>query len=155
MREFTPWPEDDAARYRAAGIWRGVPLGEVLTEVARSEPVRVAAVDRRRRVTHGEVLKEANLVARGLLARGIRPGQRVLVQLPNVVEFLTVTVGMFRAGIIPVLVLPGHRHHEVEHLIAASSAVGYVTIDRFMGFDYRSLARHAAARPPAAGLIEN
>ncbi|MBA3780256.1 MAG: AMP-binding protein [Nocardioides sp.] len=153
MREFIPWQDEDAARYREAGIWRGVALGDALTVTAEVEPDRVAVVDRHRRVTHGEVLREADAVARGLLARGIRPGQRVLVQLPNVAEFLTVTVGMFRAGIIPVLALPGHRHNEVEHLVAAASAVGFVTIDRFLGFDYRALARHAATLPGVEHVV--
>mgnify|MGYP000869021415 FL=1 len=153
MDEFIPWPAADAARYRAAGIWRGVPLGEVLTEVARSEPGRVAAVDQHRRVTHGQLLQEADAIARGLLVRGVRPGQRVLVHLPNIVEFLTVTVGLFRAGIIPVFALPGHRHNEVKHLVAASAAVGYVTTDRFMGFDYRSLARQAMSSPGVENVV--
>ncbi|MET7439181.1 AMP-binding protein, partial [Streptomyces sp. NPDC005568] len=122
MDEFTPWSDEDAARYRAAGIWRGVPLGDALTAAAGTTPDRTAAVDRRRRVTHGQVRAEADEIARGLLARGVNPGDRVMVQLPNVVEFLTVTVGMFRAGIIPVFALPGHRTNEVRHLIEASGA---------------------------------
>lgn len=147
MDEFTPWSDEDAARYRAAGIWRGVPLGDALTEPALTSPDRTAAVDRRRRITHGEVRAEADEIAHGLLARGVRPGDRVVVQLPNVVEFLTVTVGMFRAGVIPVFALPGHRENEVRHLIEVSGAIGYVTAGRFQGFDYRTLARHAASLP--------
>lgn len=153
MDEFTPWSDEDAARYRAAGIWRGVPLGDALTETARVFPDRVAAVDRERRITHGEVRAEADDIARGLLALGVRPGDRVMVQLPNVVEFLTVTVGLFRAGVIPVFALPGHRESEVRHLIEASGAVGYVTTGRFQGFDYRTLARYAASLPGVRTVI--
>ncbi|MCE7079560.1 (2,3-dihydroxybenzoyl)adenylate synthase [Streptomyces sp. ST2-7A] len=153
MNEFTPWSDEDAARYRAAGIWRGVPLGHALTEAALLLPARTAAVDRKRRITHGEVRAEADDIARGLLAQGVNPGDRVMVQLPNVVEFLTVTVGLFRAGVIPVFALPGHRESEVRHLIEASGAVGYVTADRFQGFDYRALARHAASLPGVRTVI--
>lgn len=153
MDEFTPWSDEDAARYRAAGIWRGVPLGDALTEAGLTFPDRTAAVDRRRRITHGEVRAEADEIARGLLARGLNPGDRVMVQLPNVVEFLTVTVGMFRAGVIPVFALPGHRESEVRHLIEASGAVGYITAGRFQGFDYRTLARHAASLPGVRTVI--
>ncbi len=153
MDEFTPWSDEDAARYRAAGIWRGVPLGDALTEAALARPDRTAAVDRRRRITHGEVRAEADEIARGLLARGVNPGDRVMVQLPNVVEFLTVTVGMFRAGIVPVFALPGHRESEVSHLVEASGAVGYVTAGRFQGFDYRTVARHAATLPGVRTVI--
>ncbi|MQS02751.1 AMP-binding protein [Streptomyces sp. OF1] len=153
MDEFTPWSDEDAARYRAAGIWRGVPLGDALTEAALTFPDRTAAVDRRRRVTHGEVRAEADEIARGLLARGLKPGDRFLVQLPNVVDFLTVAVGMFRAGVIPVFALPGHRQNEVRHLVEASGAVGYLTAGRFQGFDYRTLAHHAASLPGVRTVI--
>ncbi|MFE5560588.1 (2,3-dihydroxybenzoyl)adenylate synthase [Streptomyces sp. NPDC056544] len=153
MDEFTPWSDEDAARYRAAGIWRGVPLGDALTEAGLTFPDRTAAVDCRRRITHGEVRAEADEIARGLLARGVNPGDRVMVQLPNVVEFLTVTLGMFRAGVIPVFALPGHRESEVRHLIEASGAVGYITAGRFQGFDYRTLARHAASLPGVRTVI--
>lgn len=130
-----------------------MPLGDALTEAGLTFPDRTAAVDRRRRITHAEVRAEADEIARGLLARGLNPGDRVMVQLPNVVEFLTVTVGMFRAGVIPVFALPGHRESEVRHLIEASGAVGYITAGRFQGFDYRTLARHAASLPGVRTVI--
>ncbi|WP_406724094.1 AMP-binding protein [Streptomyces sp. GD-15H] len=145
---FTPWPEEDADRYRRAGLWRGVPLGDALTAAAGTAPDAIAGVDRRRRITHGQVRAEADEIARGLLALGLRPGDRVLVQLPNVVEFLTVTVALLRSGIIPVLALPGHRRSEADHLAAASGAVAYMTVDRFQGFDYRTLARHLLRSRP-------
>ncbi|MFI2410434.1 (2,3-dihydroxybenzoyl)adenylate synthase [Streptomyces sp. NPDC018947] len=145
---FTPWPEEDAVRYRRAGLWRGVPLGDALTAAADTDPDAVAAVDRHRRVTHGRLRAEADEIAHGLLALGIRPGDRVVVQFPNVVEFLTVTVGMLRAGIIPVLALPGHRQVEIDHLVAASEAVGYVTVGRFQGFDHRTVARRLRETSP-------
>jgi 2,3-dihydroxybenzoate-AMP ligase len=139
---FTPWPHDDADRYRRAGLWQGVPLGNALTAAAATDPDATAAVDRHRRISHGRLRAEADEIAHGLLALGLHPGDRMVVQLPNVVEFLTVTVGMLRAGVIPVLALPGHRRTEIEHIAAAAGAVGYVTVDRFQGFDYRSLTRH-------------
>lgn len=146
--KFTMWPKDDAERYRRAGLWKGIPLGTALTAVAGKHPNATAGVDRYRRISHGQLRAEADKVAHGLLALGVHPGDRVVVQLPNVVEFLTVTVGMLRAGIIPVLSLPGHRRTEIEHLVEAAEAVGYVTIDRFQGFDYRKLARHLKETSP-------
>ncbi|MGW0915197.1 (2,3-dihydroxybenzoyl)adenylate synthase [Streptomyces sp. NPDC002784] len=152
---FTPWPEEDAERYRKAGLWRGVPLGNALTAAAGTTPEAIAGVDRRRRITHGQVRTEADEIARGLLALGLRPGDRALVHLPNVVEFLTVTVALLRSGIIPVLALPGHRRSEVEHLAAASGAVAYVTVDRFQGFDHRTLARHLLGIRPDLRCVIN
>ncbi|SFE62143.1 2,3-dihydroxybenzoate-AMP ligase [Actinopolyspora alba] len=146
--KFTAWPAADAERYRRAGLWQGVPLGTALTAMADEVPDATAGVDHHRRISHAQLRAEADEISRGLLATGIGPGDRVVVQLPNVVEFLTVTVGMLRAGIIPVLALPGHRRTEIEHLAEVAEAVGYVTTDRFHGFDYRRIARHLRETTP-------
>lgn len=137
---YVPFPADAAENYRAAGYWTGRALGDLLRETARKEPGRTALITDAGERSYAEVDAEADRMAHGLLALGIVPGDRVVVQLPNVPEFLTVLFGLLRAGIIPVLTLPAHRRAEIEHLAALSEAVGYVIVDRHGDFDYRELA---------------
>ncbi|WP_084538068.1 (2,3-dihydroxybenzoyl)adenylate synthase [Nocardia puris] len=147
---FVPFPEDAAASYRAAGYWTGRPLGDLLRETARRTPERTALLTGEGARTYTQVDAEADRMAHGLLALGIAPGDRVVVQLPNVPEFLTVLFGLLRAGIIPVLTLPAHRRAEIEHLAALSEAVAYIVADRQGDFDYRELA--TAVRPAVPSL---
>ncbi|MFG1796796.1 (2,3-dihydroxybenzoyl)adenylate synthase [Nocardia sp. NPDC049149] len=137
---YVPFPADIAETYRAAGYWRGQALGDLLRDTAQRHPDRAALHDADGTRSYAWLDAEADRMAYGLLALGIAPGDRVVVQLPNVPEFLTVLFGLLRAGIIPVLTLPAHRRAEIEHLTALSTAVAYICADRLGDFDYRELA---------------
>ncbi|RJO78885.1 2,3-dihydroxybenzoate-AMP ligase [Nocardia panacis] len=145
---YVPFPEADAAAHRAAGYWRGHPLDKLLRTAARLHPHRPALLDEVRAHSYAEIDGAADRMAHGLLALGIAPGDRVVVQLPNVPEFLTVLFGLLRAGIIPVLTLPAHRRAEIEHLAELSGAVAYIAADRVGDFDYRALAAEVRAAVP-------
>ncbi|MFI1825451.1 (2,3-dihydroxybenzoyl)adenylate synthase [Streptomyces sp. NPDC020412] len=144
---FVPWPDHLAAEYRRTGLWSGRPLGDLLHDSCVRNAERVAVVCGERRMTYAELSQRADRLAGGLLERGVKPLDRVVVQLPNVPEFVVVVFALLRAGVIPVLALPGHRRSEIAHLVEHSGAVAYVVQDRFGGFDYRQLAREVPGVP--------
>lgn len=137
---YVAFPAEAAQAYRAAGYWTGTPLGELLRAGASEHPERIALHTDDGTRDYAWIDAEADRIAHGLIALGIAPGDRVVVQLPNVPEFLTVLFGLLRAGAIPVLTLPAHRRAEIEHLAALSEAVGYIIADTYGDFDYRELA---------------
>ncbi|WP_406143820.1 (2,3-dihydroxybenzoyl)adenylate synthase [Streptomyces sp. NBC_01012] len=145
------WPADFAERYRAAGHWRGETFGGVLRERAAAHPDRVAVVDPasgRRAWTYGELDERASRMAAGFAARGIGPGDRVVVQLPNIAEFIEVVFALFRIGALPVYALPAHRETEIEYFCSFTEAVAYVVPDRHAGFDHLALASKVKERTP-------
>ncbi|MEJ2802768.1 AMP-binding protein [Comamonadaceae bacterium PP-2] len=143
------WPPEFVARYRAAGHWRGETFGAFLRARAQAHPERVAVVGSAgQRWTYAELDRRADAMACGLLAQGLRPGDRVVVQLPNVPEFISVVFGLFRAGILPLYALPAHRITEVEHFARTGEAAGYVIAERHDHFDYRTLAAELQQRVP-------
>ncbi|KJS54445.1 enterobactin synthase subunit E [Streptomyces rubellomurinus subsp. indigoferus] len=162
---FTPYPAEFAERYRAAGYWRGETFGRMLRERAAAHGERIAVVDpggasgppgrapRERRWTYAELDHRADRMAAGLLARDIRPGDRVVVQLPNTAEFFEVVFALFRIGALPVFALPAHRHAEIGHFCAFTGAAGYIVADLAGGYDYRELASRVRAENPALRLI--
>ena len=150
---FVSFPADVADRYRAAGYWRGEPLGELLRTAARTWPQRTAVHTGTGSLDYAELDRRADRMAAGLLAAGIESGDRVVVQLPNVSEFAEVLFGLLRAGIVPVLALPAHRQAEIEHLTRLAGAVGYIVADRVGDFDYRDLATAVAERVPSLRQI--
>lgn len=143
------WPEALASRYRAAGHWRGETFPAFLRErVARfADDVAVVAGDTR--YTYAELGQEAERIGAGLLAQGLVPGDRVIVQLGNEAAFIPVVCGLFYAGLIPVYALPAHRLTEIRHFALKAEASAYITADRRGGFDYRTLARALVAEVPA------
>lgn len=142
------WPEAFAARYRAAGYWRGETFPALLRRQAETRPDAVAIVDGDRRWTYRELHRRAEAHAAGFLALGLRPGARVVVQLGNVAEFFSVVFGLFRAGLLPVYALAAHRLAEVVHIARRAEAAAYVASDHWAGFDYRLLARDLKADAP-------
>ncbi|MFD9049877.1 (2,3-dihydroxybenzoyl)adenylate synthase [Streptomyces zaomyceticus] len=154
--DTTPtWPADAAARYRAAGWWRGETFGAVLRERAEAHPGRVAVVDHagpggtRRAWTYGELDLRADRLAAGLSARGIGTGDKVVVQLPNVAEFFEVIFALFRLGALPVFALPAHRESEISYFCSFTEAVAYVIPGEEAGFDHRALATTVLAKSPS------
>ncbi|MCX4833987.1 (2,3-dihydroxybenzoyl)adenylate synthase [Streptomyces sp. NBC_01016] len=145
------WPAEYAERYRAAGYWRGETFGGVLRERADSHPDRVALVDpapSRRTWTYRQLDDRVYRLAAGFVARGIRKGDRVVVQLPNVGEFVEVVFALFRIGALPVYALPAHRESEIAYFCSFTEAVAYVIPERHAGFDHRALASKVRAGTP-------
>ena len=89
-----------------------------------------------RRWSYAGLLQRAERIAGGLLALGLGPGDRVVVQLPNVPEFLSVVFALFRARMVPVYALPAHRIVEVAHFARKSEARGYIIAALLCGPTY-------------------
>lgn len=135
-----PWPERFAARYRREGYWQGRTLGEMLRGWADAYAQRTALVAGERRWSYAQLDAQVDRLAAGLLRRGIRRGDHIVVQLPNVPELLTVSFALFRIGALPIMALPAHRRSEISYLCDFSTAVAYIVADQYHSFDYRELA---------------
>nr|WP_209443084.1 AMP-binding protein [Falsiroseomonas frigidaquae] len=144
------WPAEAATRYRAAGHWRGETFPGFLRQRAAAHPGALAIIGGTQRWSYAELQARAEAAAAGFLALGLRPGDRVVVQLGNIPEFFTAVFGLFRAQMVPVYALPAHRQTEISHFLRKSEAAGYICADRGPdGFDYRALARDLRAAVPA------
>ncbi|GAB1645442.1 (2,3-dihydroxybenzoyl)adenylate synthase [Krasilnikovia sp. MM14-A1259] len=144
----TPWPAQTAARYRRAGWWRGETLGDLLRAWATTYADRTALVAGPDRITYRELDARVDRMAAGFARHGVRPGDRVVLQLPNVPEFVIVAFALFRAGAAPVFSLASHRASEIRHLAELSGAVGYVVPREHRGFDHTALARRMLDEVP-------
>ncbi|MGV0745738.1 (2,3-dihydroxybenzoyl)adenylate synthase [Mycolicibacterium sp. XJ870] len=140
LHGFVPFPDDRAAVYRQAGYWQGRALDTILREAAERWPDKPAVIDGTGSHTFAELDALADRIGAALAHRGITPGDRMLLQLPNSREFAVAAFGLLRAGVVPVLCLPGHRSAELGHFAEVSGAVGLVIPDVIAGFDYRELA---------------
>ncbi|KOU33781.1 2,3-dihydroxybenzoyl adenylate synthase [Streptomyces sp. WM6373] len=144
----TPWPEGFVDRYWAAGHWRGTTLDSLLRGWALQYGPRTALVSGGTRITYAALNRRVDRMAAGLRLLALRPGQRVVVQLPNVAEFVVTVFALMRAGAVPVLCPLSHRGPEVSHLVQVTQAVGYVGPSTYEGFDHTAMAADVAARGP-------
>ncbi|MFD5506549.1 (2,3-dihydroxybenzoyl)adenylate synthase [Streptomyces sp. NPDC127051] len=145
----TPWPEEFVDRYWAAGHWRGNTLDNLLRGWAQQYGPRTALVHGGgTRITYAGLNRRVNRMAAGFRLRGLRPGQRAVVQLPNVTEFVTTVFALMRIGAVPVLCPVSHRASEVAHVVRITEAVGYVGPSTYRGFDHTAMAADIAAQGP-------
>jgi acyl-CoA synthetase (AMP-forming)/AMP-acid ligase II len=81
-------------------------LPEVFDRACLAHADKTAIVDGARRLSYQELQEQANRVANGLLALGVRPGERVGLLLPNCLEFIPTQHGIWKAGAVLVQ-MPG------------------------------------------------
>ncbi|MFI2228772.1 (2,3-dihydroxybenzoyl)adenylate synthase [Nocardia testacea] len=136
-----PWPEATATEYREKGYWQGSSLASRIAEPVRRDPHRVAVIDGGTRLTYRELWDRAGSIAAALLDLGLVPGDRLVVALPNCWEFVALTLGCLRTGLVPVMALPAHRRHELTHIAETAGAVALVIADADRGTDLRSVAQ--------------
>ncbi|KUL38911.1 2,3-dihydroxybenzoyl adenylate synthase [Streptomyces sp. NRRL F-4489] len=144
----TPWPEEFADRYWAAGHWRGHTLDNLLRGWALEYGPRTALVHGGTRLTYANLNRRVDRMAAGFHLRGLRPGQRVIVQLPNVPDLVITVFALMRVGAMPVFCPLPHRAPEVSHLVRTTEAVGYVGPSASEGFDPMAMAAGIASQGP-------
>ncbi len=135
------FPPEFAARYRAKGYWQDRSVARAVNESFAQFPNRVAIVDRDRFVTYEQLDQRSTRLALNLLDIGLSPLDRVVVQLPNVVEFAYLYFALQKIGCIPILALPTHRFREMRQFVELSGAIACATLDQTKDFDYRELVR--------------
>ncbi|MEU8373286.1 AMP-binding protein [Micromonospora sp. NPDC048894] len=143
-----PWPPELVARYTERGYWTHRSLGAQLYAAADADPTATCLVDGPVRLTFAELTARADGAATRLRELGIRPDDRVVVQLPNCWEFVVLTVACFRLGAVPVMALPAHRRQEIAAIVALTGARALVVPDVLKDFDHQALAHEVAADAP-------
>ncbi|MEK7378241.1 MAG: AMP-binding protein [Candidatus Binatota bacterium] len=130
------FPPEFAARYRAKGYWEDRSLADTFAEVCAKYADRLAIIDRGESITYAQLNGRSERLALNLLDRGLRPLDRVVMQLPNVVEFVYLYFALQKVGAIPIMALPTHRTREVSQFVELSGAVACAAPERVKDFDY-------------------
>ena len=146
---FVPFPQEFAARYRAKGYWEDCTIASVWEECSRRYASRVAVIDGDTSATYGQIDARATNLALNLLDVGIKPLDRLIVQLPNKIQFVYLYLALQKIGALPVMALPAHRYLEISQFAAIAGAVACVMPDRHRDFDFRDLVRRVKAEQPS------
>ena len=87
LEGVTPFPPEFAARYRERGYWQDRSLFDGFRDCLREHADRVALIDAAGPVTYRQLDERSARLARALLDLGVRPLDRIVVQLPNTAVF--------------------------------------------------------------------
>ncbi len=136
----------------------GVPLlgetiGQNLDRTAATFPDRDALVSVHQgiRQTYAEFHAAVEEVARGLLALGIEPGDRVGIWSPNNAEWATLQYATAKVGAILVNINPAYRTSELAYALGQSGVSTLVLARGFRQADYVAMVEAVAGETPALG----
>lgn len=147
------WPKEWVERYQRQGFRENQSLSCALDSLASYHQHRVALVEGSQRVSYTDLAEQVASAAAGFLHRGIRSGQRVLVQLPNSLDFVVSCFALFRLGAVPIMVMPGLREKELTAVCSVGEPVACIVPDRFLGFDHVQLAEKLMVVTPSMTQI--
>jgi fatty-acyl-CoA synthase len=118
-----------------------ITLGGLIEQVACRFPdqyaVKYTTMDYTR--TYSEFLHDVDLVARSLLALGVRKGDHVAVWATNHPQWIQVFFAAARIGAVLVTVNTSYKIHEAEYLLRQSDTHTLVMMDGFKDADYVSI----------------
>ena len=129
----------------------GETIGENLRRTVERFPDREALVSPSQayRATYRQFWEETSLLARALLFRGVKKGDRVGIWSPNRYEWVVVQYATARMGAVLVNVNPAYRLHELEYALNQSGVSTLVLARRFRQADYVEMVREVQLRCPA------
>jgi fatty-acyl-CoA synthase len=117
--------------------YRDLTLGDLLSRLAQALPDHEALVyGERPRYTFAALEREARTIARGLMALGVEPGERVVLWATNVPEWVVLQFALAKIGAILVTANTSLRARDVDYLLRQSEAATLITIRGFRDVDY-------------------
>jgi 2,3-dihydroxybenzoate-AMP ligase len=144
-----PFPPEFAKRYREKGYWIDKTLAQEYRIAFDKNEKRVALLDRDRSITYGELDRMSDNLALNLLEVGFHPLDRIVLQLPNVAEFVVLYLALQKIGCIPIAALMPHRYAEISQFVELSGAVACIVPDQQGDFDYCAMVERIRQKVPS------
>ncbi len=116
-----------------------------LSRAAQWWPGKEALVDGDLRLSYRQYRARSLQLARGLIACGVGPGDRVVVWAPNSAEVALTAMAVASAGAILVPLNTRLTAHEAAALIRRTEAVAVLAFTEFLGRDYLEALRPLGA----------
>ena len=100
------------------------------------------------RLTYREFSHEVDRVARGLLALGVRRGDRIGIWSPNNAEWVLTQYATARIGAILVNINPAYRTSELEYALNQSECRFLISAPQFLSSNYREMVAEVVPSVP-------
>ena len=91
------------------------------------------------RYTWAQLAEEVDRCARGLLALGLKPGERVGIWSPNNAQWCIAQFATAKVGVVLVNINPAYRLNELEYALKQSGCRWLICADAFKTSDYHAM----------------
>ncbi len=127
-------------------------LTQLLEESFRKHAARPFSVCMERWMTYRQLDELSKALGAWLQSRGLEPGARVALMLPNIPQFAVAMAAVLRAGYTCVNVNPLYTARELEHQLKDSGATAIVILENFCHTLEEVLARTEVRHVVVTGM---
>lgn len=141
------------------GVWGKKTLIDYFKEHVVKSPDMLCLVDppnkealvglKPERLTFKELDRAADATAEGLLAKGIKKDDIIMVQLPNCWELAMLYLAITRAGALISPMPMQWRQSELEHIAKMTEARAVITVEVFNNFQHKEMAEKLKTKFPS------
>lgn len=131
--------KENLNKFYEENVWEPLTVGEHFKKWTDTYKDKVAIVDEDSELTYSQLQDEVDYYVNGLLTNGFKKGDKILVQLPNCKEFIILLFSMMSIGVIPVIILMGHRASEIKGILKKTNARAYIGVEKYLGFSYGNM----------------
>ncbi|MDE1143546.1 long-chain fatty acid--CoA ligase [Paraburkholderia tropica] len=115
--------EIDASQYAS--------ITALLTESFNANRAKPAFACMGKAITYGQLDELSKRLAAWFQSRGIAPGARIAIMMPNVLQYPVALAAILRAGYVVVNVNPLYTPRELEHQLKDSGAEAIIILENF------------------------
>ena len=143
-------PQSRIDEYTEKGWWGHETLHSLLAKAVDEFPERLAVADQpnrnaltgqdARRIDYQTLAIESDRIAQQLLAYGVKTDDKLIVQLPNIVELVITYYAASKIGAILSPVPIQYGKHELTNIAATLNTKWFITTQTFRDYD---LAKNA------------
>lgn len=148
VRETEPMEDEPVTKEGTRGDlrWGTIPalLADAVDRRGDAEAIVDLSGDAPVRISFAELAGRVERVAKGLIAAGIAPGDRVALWAPNCWEWVVALLGLQSAGAVLVPLNTRYKGIEAADILARSGARMLFTVEGFLGNDYVTMLHDAA-----------
>ncbi|QLC26766.1 acyl--CoA ligase [Parasphingopyxis algicola] len=141
-------PEERSRTYRERGWWQGISVDSLLRDAVAARGGEEALIDppnrpdltgtEPARLSFADIDIRVDSFCRAFAALGLKPGDVIVTQLPNIVEGVIAFLACARFGTILSPAAMAYRRHELGKIVGQVDPKLILTVETFHGFDHRA-----------------
>lgn len=151
--------QESIREWTEKGVWGTKTLIDCFKENVAKTPDQICLVDppnkealvglKPEKLTFRELDRAVDAMAEGLIEKGVKKDDIVIVQLPNGWELAMLYLAITRAGALISPMPMQWRQSEIDHIARMTDARAVITVESFNDFEHRAMAEKTKARFPS------
>ncbi len=127
---------------------------EAFSRAAAQHDRRTAVIYLGTRFSYERVMRMAENFAAALVKAGVNEGERVILYLPNCVQWVVAWLGVMRAGAVAVPITPIYTAYDLEYIANDSGATAVICGDTNYGYVNQAFLRTGLKRAVVSSLTD-